>query len=387
MTWSTRGLFKKSDQATLDSSGRGIVLQQVSKRLGTAQVLNQIKLEVKQGECAVLVGRNGSGKSTLLRILAGSLLPDTGSIQRTMKGSDGYAVDGLPRLPFTAGEYLWDMGRIRGIRPEILRERIRELSELLYLDTAIDQKLPLLSKGTLQKVNLIQALLPGPGGLLLLDEPLSGLDIPAQEAIVSLLGQWKVEGTSIVTACHEPLLIERLADQVMVLQKGRVLRYWSREDLLQAGEPVVHIQSLTETEEDLANDPSILKQSGVLSLVRNTSSEKSNSWLWDWKVVPKSTDDVLRMILASGGSVVSVQQEESQLHMESLLEGQHPAAHASRRGVIESVGLGSFMEDEGEKSNDLSNPIYVKASHPLTEIFCTGHLLYHYHVADLFLQT
>ncbi|WP_340401544.1 ATP-binding cassette domain-containing protein [Paenibacillus sp. FSL H8-0079] len=347
MTWSTRGLFKKSDQATLDSSGRGIVLQQVSKRLGTAQVLNQIKLEVKQGECAVLVGRNGSGKSTLLRILAGSLLPDTGSIQRTMKGSDGYAVDGLPRLPFTAGEYLWDMGRIRGIRPEILRERIRELSELLYLDTAIDQKLPLLSKGTLQKVNLIQALLPGPGGLLLLDEPLSGLDIPAQEAIVSLLGQWKVEGTSIVTACHEPLLIERLADQVMVLQKGRVLRYWSREDLLQAGEPVVHIQSLTETEEDLANDPSILKQSGVLSLVRNTSSEKSNSWLWDWKVVPKSTDDVLRMILASGGSVVSVQQEESQLHMESLLEGQHPAAHASRRGVIESVGLGSFMEDEG----------------------------------------
>ncbi|RPK30384.1 ATP-binding cassette domain-containing protein [Paenibacillus xylanexedens] len=347
MTWSTRGLFKKSDQAAPDSSGRGMLLQQVSKRLGNAQVLDEINLEVKQGECTVLVGRNGSGKSTLLRMLAGILLPDTGSIQRTMKGSDGYAVDGMPRLPFTSGEYLWDMGRIRGIRPEILRERIRELSELLYLDTAIDQKLPLLSKGTLQKVNLIQALLPGPGGLLLLDEPLSGLDIPAQEAVVSLLGQWKVEGTSIVTACHEPLLIERLADQVVVLQKGRVLRYWSRKDLLQAGEPVVHIQSLTESQENLANDPSILKQPGVLSLVRNTSSEKSNSWLWDWKVVQKSTDDVLRMILASGGSVVSVQQEESQLHMESLLEGQHPAVHASHRGVTESVDLSSSMDDAG----------------------------------------
>ncbi|MGN7412332.1 ATP-binding cassette domain-containing protein [Paenibacillus sp. SAF-068] len=326
------------------------MLQQVSKRLGTAQVLNQINLEVKQGECVVLVGRNGSGKSTLLRILAGILLPDTGSIQRTIKGgSEKYAVDGLPRVPFTSEEYLWEMGRIRGIRPEVLRERIRELSELLYLDTAIHQKLPLLSKGTLQKVNLIQALLPGPGGLLLLDEPLSGLDIPAQEAVVSLLGQWKDEGTSIVTACHEPLLIERLADQVIVLKKGSVLRYWSREDILQADEPVVYIQSLARAGVDLANDPSILHQPGVLSLVRNTSLENAKSWVWDWRVVQQSTDDVLRMILASEGSIVSVQQEESQLHMESLLEGQHPAVHASRGRVTESVDLSSSMDDaEGE---------------------------------------
>ncbi|MGO4729783.1 ATP-binding cassette domain-containing protein [Paenibacillus sp. 2KB_22] len=346
MTWSTRGIFKKSDQATPDSSVRGILLQQVSKRLGHAQVLNQINLEVKQGECAVLVGRNGSGKSTLLRMLAGILLPDTGSIHRILKGSERYAVDGLPRLPFTSGEYLWEMGRIRGIRPEVLRGRIRELSELLYLDTAIDQKLPLLSKGTLQKVNLIQALLPGPGGLLLLDEPLSGLDIPAQEAVVSLLGEWKGEGTCIVTACHEPLLIERLADQVIVLKKGSVLRYWSREDILQAGEPVVYIRSLTRTGVDLADDP-FKSQPGVLSLVRNTSLGNAKFWVWDWRVVQQSTDDVLRMILASGGSVVSVQQEESQLHMESLLEGQHPAVHTSRGGVTESVNLSSSMDDAG----------------------------------------
>lgn len=387
MTWSTRGLFRKSDQASPDSSVRGILLQQVSKRLGYAQVLDQINLEVKQGECAVIVGRNGSGKSTLLRMMAGILLPDKGSIYRTLKGSAKYAVDGLPRVPFTSRKYLWEMGRIRGIRPEELRGRIRELSELLYLDTAIDQKLLLLSKGTLQKVNLIQALLAGPGGLLLLDEPLSGLDIPAQEAVVSLLGEWKDEGTCIVTACHEPLLIERLADQVIVLKKGSVLRYWNREDILQAGEPVVCIQSLAPAGEDLANDPSISHQPGVLSLDRDTSLGNAKSWLWDWKVVQQSTDDVLRMILASGGSVVSVQQEESQLHMESLLGGQHPAVHASRGGVTESVDLSSSMDGAGEKPNDLSDPIFVKASHSLTEIFCTGYLLYHCHVTDLFLQT
>lgn len=70
--------------------------------------------------------------------------------------------------------------------------------------------------------------------------PLSGLDVPAQEAIVALLRQWKQKGGQIVTACHEPLLIERLADQVIVLQKGTVLRRWSQEDLQQAGEPAVY---------------------------------------------------------------------------------------------------------------------------------------------------
>ncbi|WFR65652.1 ATP-binding cassette domain-containing protein [Paenibacillus amylolyticus] len=106
-------------QAAPESTGRGIRLQQVGKRLGTAQVLNQINLGVKQGECAVLVGRNGSGKSTLLRILAGILLPDNGSIQRTIKGSSvKYAVDGLPRLPFTSIEYLWEMGVFGAFAPK-----------------------------------------------------------------------------------------------------------------------------------------------------------------------------------------------------------------------------------------------------------------------------
>ncbi|WP_440118908.1 ATP-binding cassette domain-containing protein [Paenibacillus sp. QZ-Y1] len=323
MAGNARGLLCwKSQQAAPDSKGRGTLLQQVSKRLGNVQVLNQINLEVGQGECAVLIGRNGSGKSTLLRILAGILLPDTGTVHRTIKGSEMYALDGLPRLPFTSAEYLWDMGRIRGVRPKVLRQRISELSELLFLGTAIDQKLPLLSKGTLQKVNLIQALLPGPGGLLLLDEPLSGLDVPAQESIVSLLRKWKYEGASIVTVCHEPLLIERLADQVIVLQKGKVFRHWSREDLQQVGEPVVSIQSLKDS-----NDP--------------------NQSLLNLKVARRSVDGIIRMILEAGGSIVSVQQEKSQLHMESLLEGHHPAETSFHEQVTESVVPRSVIDAAG----------------------------------------
>ncbi|MFB8373628.1 AAA family ATPase [Paenibacillus taichungensis] len=297
----------------------------MSKRLGDVQVLNDIHLEVGQGECIVLVGRNGSGKSTLLRVLAGMLLPDSGSLRKPSHGRIMYALDGLPRLPFTSREYLWEMGRIRGIRPEILRQRIGELSELLFVGTALEQNLPQLSKGTLQKVNLIQALLPGPDGVLLLDEPLSGLDVPAQEAIVTLLRQWKQEGSQIVTACHEPLLIDRLADQVIVLQKGTVLRRWSQEDLLQAGEPAVSIQSVMEgKEQSSVIDALLVEQPGIITCHRSMVRQDDDREVWNWKVSRSSADRIIGMILAAGGSIVSVQPEESRLNMEGLMEGWHP---------------------------------------------------------------
>ncbi|MFE6073320.1 ATP-binding cassette domain-containing protein [Paenibacillus sp. NPDC057886] len=330
MGWRASTFFNKAGKAAADSNGGVISLQRVSKRLGDVQVLNDINLEVDQGECIVLVGRNGSGKSTLLRVLAGILLPDSGSLRKPMNGRVMYTLDGLPRLPFTSREYLWEMGRIRGMRPEILRQRIGELSELLFLGTALDQNLPQLSKGTLQKVNLIQALLPGPDGLLLLDEPLSGLDVPAQEAIVALLRQWKQEGSQIVTACHEPLLIEHLADQVIVLQEGKVLRRWSQEDLQHAGEPAVSIQSVMEGQEQSVIDALFVEQPGIIACHRSVVRPDDGREVWDWKVSQSSADRIIGKILAVGGSIVSVQPEKSRLNMEGLMEGQHPGEAMSR---------------------------------------------------------
>ncbi|QOS78427.1 ABC transporter ATP-binding protein [Paenibacillus sp. JNUCC31] len=335
MGWSARSrvsrFFDKAGKAAANSNGRIISLQGVSKRLRDVQVLNDIDLEIAQGECIVLVGRNGSGKSTLLRVLAGMLLPDSGSLRKPRHGRIMYALDGLSRLPFTSREYLWEMGRIRGMRPEILRQRISELSELLFLGKAIDQKLSQLSKGTLQKVNLIQALMPGPGGLLLLDEPLSGLDVPAQKAIVVLLRQWKKEGSQIVTACHEPLLIELLADQVIVLHKGTVLRRWNKEDLQQAGEPAVSIQSVIEGREQSVIDTLLVEHQGVIACHRSVvHQDYGRREVWDWRVSRSSADRIIGMILAVGGSILSVHPEESRLNMEGLMEGRHPGGSAPR---------------------------------------------------------
>ncbi|MEC0123785.1 ATP-binding cassette domain-containing protein [Paenibacillus pabuli] len=342
MGWRSSGFFGIAGKTAADSNGRIISLQRVSKRLGAVHVLSDINLEVDQRECIVLVGRNGSGKSTLLRVLAGMLLPESGLLRKPRHGRIMYALDGLPRLPFTSREYLWEMGRIRGMRPEILRQRIGELCELLFLGTALDQNLSQLSKGTLQKVNLIQALLPGPDGLLLLDEPLSGLDVPAQEAIVALLRQWKQEGSQIVTACHEPLLIEHLADQVIVLQKGKVLRRWSQKDLQEAGEPAVSIQSVMEGQGKSVVD-AFVEQPGIIACHRSLVRQDYGREVWDWKVSRSSADRIIGMILAAGGSIVSVQPDKSRLNMEELMEGRHPGESI----IKEAAELLSSTSPEG----------------------------------------
>ncbi|CAI6034125.1 Vitamin B12 import ATP-binding protein BtuD [Paenibacillus sp. JJ-100] len=311
----------KQGAPTFNAIGHsGVSLDQVSKYFGKIKVLDQINVNIDAGECVVLVGKNGSGKSTLLRILAGVLLPDSGRVGKT-NSPHMYASDVLPRLPFTAEEYLSHMGRIRGIDSKQLSQRIQELSNLLSLDSAMDQKLPFLSKGTLQKVNLAQALLPGPGGLLLLDEPLSGLDISAQEALTALLEQWKQAGTTIITICHEPKLVERVADRVLLLRGGCISRQWTPEELLLYTSPsVVHIQGRSLTEQSTHAISKLEEQDGVLSVTSHPDSSHVHEVYWAWKVASYASDQILRAILEAGGSIISVHQDQSSLRMESLLE-------------------------------------------------------------------
>ncbi|MEN1984876.1 ABC transporter ATP-binding protein [Paenibacillus hubeiensis] len=314
--------------AAYNDAKRLISLRQVGKRLDGSQVLKDIDLEVHEGQCIVLVGRNGSGKSTLLRVIAGLLNPDQGTMHCKREVPVRYAPDRLVRLPFTSWEYLWQMGRIQGIRPGALRKIIHEQSDRLGLEGALDQKMSSLSKGTLQKVNLLQALLAGPRGLLLLDVPLSGLDAAAQEAVISIARQWKDAGASIITACHEPLFIERLADQVDVLQAGDIIRRWERADFILPEAPLVYIHSLLPhpVQSQLFEGPIRLAgQEGVLHVRPETGGGASDG-RWVWKVTRHASDRIIAMLIDAGGSIESVQQERQQLNMERLIKGEHPAA-------------------------------------------------------------
>ncbi|MCI3927675.1 ABC transporter ATP-binding protein [Paenibacillus sp. TRM 82003] len=196
---------------------------EVTKRFAGRSVLRRLNFAVRPGETVAVVGGNGSGKSTLLRIATGLVAVDGGRVERPGDPAlrIGYAPDRLPVLKFTSEQYLRHMGAIQGMARERLLPRVAELHERFELSAGSPARLSHYSKGMLQKVNLMQALLGGPK-LLLLDEPLSGLDEKTQQELFAVLEGLKREGVAIVAATHEPELMQRLADRCVTLRDGEM---------------------------------------------------------------------------------------------------------------------------------------------------------------------
>lgn len=182
----------------------GVVVADVTKRYHRRGplVLDAVSLELPLGTITQLRGSNGSGKSTLLRMLAGVTLPTSGRIVGRPP-IVGYVPERFPAdLRFTPQQYLQWQGRIRGLATGVVRQRIGSLADALgLLPVARDQTMHDLSKGTTQKVAVIQALLDSPA-LLLMDEAWTGLDADAQEALSGLVVGARAAGSVIVFADH-----------------------------------------------------------------------------------------------------------------------------------------------------------------------------------------
>ncbi|MFF5209897.1 ATP-binding cassette domain-containing protein [Streptosporangium sp. NPDC000396] len=161
-------------------------------------VLKDVELTLHPGSVIEVTGRNGAGKSTLLRLLAGIFRPSRGSIIDRPRVV-GYAPDVFPvDQPFTVTAYLTHMARIRGVSPTAFRELAGRLSATHLLD----QPLGDLSKGSAQKVGLIQSLL-APPDLLILDEPFAGLDEQALTELPVIIGEVAADGGTVVVSDHQ----------------------------------------------------------------------------------------------------------------------------------------------------------------------------------------
>jgi ABC-type multidrug transport system, ATPase component len=188
-------------------------------------VVQQIDLAVRRGQGLAIRGRNGSGKTTLLKLIAGISRPSAGAIRRAPGLTVGYAPEQFPRVRFRAEDYLMHLGRIRRIPQPELARRIGELTDLFQLHAAG----PIIhfSKGMAQKVNLMQAVLARPD-VLILDEPLSGLDADSQKDFVRLLLRFKEEGAAIIVTGHEPGFEAVWADRTAVIRRGRLEEWRER---------------------------------------------------------------------------------------------------------------------------------------------------------------
>ncbi|WP_342512462.1 ABC transporter ATP-binding protein [Sporosarcina sp. FSL K6-1522] len=200
-------------------------LRAITKRYNGKEVIGKASFSIRTNQIVALIGKNGSGKSTLLKMIAGLEKPDDGEIHKPIQSLKiGY----VPEIPpvdilFTPEEYLMHMGRIRGIGKQQLHQRIDSLLESFHLQDVRKTRIIDFSKGMKQKVTIMQAMLEKPN-LLILDEPLSGLDPKAQADLEAILLQLKERGLGVILTCHETRLLENLVDRALLIKNQQVIQ-------------------------------------------------------------------------------------------------------------------------------------------------------------------
>jgi ABC-2 type transport system ATP-binding protein len=218
----------------------------VTKRFGERVALEDLSLEIRAGEVFGLLGPNGAGKTTALRLLCGLLDPDSGSL--SIAGHDvqgqplearrnlGYVPDGAPLYAnLSPVEHLSLVGRLHGLENERLAAETQRLLEAFELSGRRHDPLGGFSRGMRQKVAIACALLPRPA-LLVLDEPLTGLDTSTTLVIKALIRGWADRGGAVVVTSHLLEVVERTCDRMALLAGGRLQALGTFEELrTQAG--------------------------------------------------------------------------------------------------------------------------------------------------------
>ena len=206
-----------------------LLLEQVSKWYGPVLSLNQVTLELNAGITG-LVGPNGSGKSTLIKLATGLIQPSLGRV--TVRGRDasdwrarhsiGYCPDHDAFYEEMSGrEFVRSMAKLNGFDPAAVMERSEAVLDQVGMGERADRKLRGYSKGMRQRIKLAQALLHDPE-LLILDEPLSGIDPLGRQEMLDLFNALASQGKCLLISSHELEELEKLTSHVAILSRGRI---------------------------------------------------------------------------------------------------------------------------------------------------------------------
>lgn len=222
-------------------------LSHLSKRYGSHQAVNNLSLSIQSGSFYALLGANGAGKTTTLRMIAGLLQPSDGDVivlGHSIKRAPQKAKQLLAYLPdepllynkLRPMEYLEFIAGLWGIPTKIATERATNLLQQLNLWEQRGDFSETFSRGMKQKLALAGALIHQPR-IIILDEPLTGLDAAASRIVKNILTDYVTEGNTVILTTHIMEIAERMAQQIGIINHGQLIAEGTLDELrTQSGE-------------------------------------------------------------------------------------------------------------------------------------------------------
>jgi len=216
----------------------------LSKYYGSVPAVQDVTFRLEPGEVLGYLGPNGSGKSTTVKMLTGLLQPSRGEV--TQDGEDihknlagyrkrlGYVPEEANLYPYLTGEeYLEMVGTLRAMPEPRRKSHIDALLQLFALAPHRQVSLGSYSKGMRQRILLISALMDNPD-VLILDEPMSGLDVTSSLVLKNLIQELSGRGKAIFFCSHVLEVVEKICSQLIILRKGQVIAYGRTSEVLQS---------------------------------------------------------------------------------------------------------------------------------------------------------
>ena len=204
------------------------------------EAVRGVSFEVRRGDIFGFLGPNGAGKTTTIKMLTGLIFPTGGKatiLGEPVPSPDAMGKVGfLPENPYvypylTPREFVSLCGRLNGLSGRTLHAAVERVIERVGITYAMDRRVGALSKGMLQRTGLAAALVHSPE-LLILDEPMSGLDPVGRKEVRDLIVEESRAGRTVFFSSHILSDVELLCDHVCILRKGEVVAGGSMEDLL-----------------------------------------------------------------------------------------------------------------------------------------------------------
>jgi ABC-2 type transport system ATP-binding protein len=296
-----------------------LATDRLSKQYDRTLALNNVSLQIRQGEVYGLIGPNGAGKTTLLRLLAAADEPTTGKIflggqllqygeyQPVLKRRLGFLPDDYPLYDdLTVEGYLDYMARLYFLGHPLRSQRLQTVLAQVQLESKRKSLIKTLSRGMRQRLSLAQSILHQPD-VLLMDEPVSGLDPLARSQFRQIVKQLQAEGMTIVISSHILSDLEDFCSAIGIMEQGRLVESAVLSELYdRRGSQILQIRVLDPMDDWLSI---ITQQAGVRSVEGLPPDQAQVEFVGD----AAARAHLLRSLLAAGLTITDFHQTQENL--------------------------------------------------------------------------